>query len=258
MITREVGGGLLCFRQPDHARLAGRLAAHWGGEAPDLRPREPVLLAIANHDAGWEDVDRRPVFDPVTGRPHTYASHDLETALAIADRSTSLVSGLDPYAGWLVGRHFLSFHERSDRPGTRPWVEAQGRRLDVLLAEAGDRYEARDLEPRTRQANLDGLQLLDAVSLALCQAWPAWKGRPMATTGPCGKTRYCYATTRSDELRVEGSLEPWPFEATRLEDAVPARRLGARRWDDEGALQRAWISTPELEMRFVLSRAGGR
>ncbi|MGH7564931.1 MAG: DUF3891 family protein [Gemmatimonadota bacterium] len=261
MITREVDTGLICFRQIDHALLAGRLAEHWGGHAPVLRPRDSVLYAIGHHDAGWADLDRRPVFDPATGAPRTYTTHGLDSALLVADRSTRRVGRRDPYAGWLVGRHFLSFHARS--PGARPWVESHKRRLEELLARVRDRHEPADMEPAIREANLDWLQLLDAVSLALCQAWPVWDGRPMAADYGGGKARYRYRTAGSGDLLVEGRLEPWPFAPAGLGDAVPARLLEGRTWADDAGLQWAWDAARAVEVEIVLSRlpgpgAGGR
>lgn len=252
MITREVGDGLLCFGQVDHAFLAGRLAGWWGGDAPALRPRRPVLLAIGHHDTGWRDLDRRPVFDPATGAPHTYVTHGLESALEVADRSIDRVARRDPYAGWLVGRHFLSFHERSHRAAARRWVESRESRLAALLASARDRYEARDLKPAVLEANLDRLQLLDALSLALCEAWPAWEGRPMAAGHADGKVRFRYRTTRSEDLLVEGRLEPWPFAPAHLVDTLPARLLEARHWRDEAALRRAWDAARVVEVEVLL------
>ncbi|HZD18156.1 MAG TPA: DUF3891 family protein [Actinomycetota bacterium] len=256
MITRRVGDRLLCFHQLDHARLSGRLAERWGGEVPELRPRAPVLQAIGHHDAGWDDLDRRPVFDAATGAPHTYTTHGLSCSLEVADRSTSRVAERDSYAGWLVGRHFLSFHERSDRPAARRWTDSHQRRLAALLAAARERYEAPDLEPVVLEANVDWLQLLDALSLALCHAWPAWDGRPMAADYAGGKIGYRYRTTGSVDLLVEGRVDPWPFATSRLEDGVPARLLEGRRWSDDATLQRAWDSAPTVRVVIVLSSPG--
>lgn len=253
MITREVDAGLLCFRQTDHALLAGRLAARWGGGVPALRRRESFLRAVSHHDAGWEELDRRPAFDPATGSPHTYLTQGLDSALAVADRSIERVGSRDPYAGWLVGRHFLSFHERDDRAEARRWREAVRARLALLLEEIPDHGESRDLEPAALEKNLDQLQLLDALSLALFQAWPAWVGRPMRLDDGGGRVRFRYRTTRSADLLVEGRLEPWPFAPDRLEEAAPAHLLGPRRWRDEAALRQAWDSAPVVEVELRLS-----
>ncbi|MGH9266427.1 MAG: DUF3891 family protein, partial [Acidimicrobiales bacterium] len=243
-----------CFHQLDHALLAGRLAERWGGSTPALRPHEAVVYAIGHHDAGWSELDRRPVFDPGTGAPHTYMTHDLDSALGVADRSTRRVARRDPYAGWLVGRHFLSFHERS--PEARDWVESQKRRLGELLAAAGDRVGSADMEPASREANFDWLQLLDAVSLGLCQVRPAWEGRPMAADYRGGKVGYSYRTSTPGERLVEGRLDPWPFAQERLTDAIPARLLEGRTWADDAGLQRAWGAARTVDVEIALAPAG--
>lgn len=62
-------------QQPDHARVSGYLAAHWGNEqfaqpghfassvSSDLY-REHVIHAIAEHDNGWWEWEANPEFDP--------------------------------------------------------------------------------------------------------------------------------------------------------------------------------------------------
>jgi hypothetical protein len=61
--------------QPDHARVAGYLAAHWGGAGAFARPgyyadsadperlRQEVVQAIAEHDNGWWEWEAAPPID---------------------------------------------------------------------------------------------------------------------------------------------------------------------------------------------------
>jgi hypothetical protein len=256
VILRPLPDGLLCIRQLDHAALAGELARAWGGAMPALAPRAPVELAIARHDAGWADVDREPFRNPATGLPHSYRTWHGDDALEVAQRSVALVGGEDPYAGWLVSRHFASFHAESEAPTTRAWVTAQVGHRAELLSRAWPRVGREALHPYVLEANFDWLQLLDALSLALCEAWDAWESRE--TCAEYGERttsfRYRRRDAIDDPLRVEGVVEPWPFAARDVGGTVPALRLAHGPWADDEALRCAWRDASPVAVEMVLRR----
>lgn len=256
MIVRPLPDGLLCIRQPDHAALAGELAGAWGGAMPPLTPRSSVELAIAKHDAGWADVDREPFRDPATGLPHSYRTWHGDDALEVAERSVALVSAEDPYAGWLVSRHFASFHEGSESPTTRAWVTAQVGHRAELLSRAWPRVGSEALHPYVLEANFDWLQLLDALSLALSEGWEAWESRE--TCAEYGERttvfRYRRLDGAGDPLVVEGGVEPWPFDAPEFRRAVPARRLPQGPGGNAEELRRAWQDAPPVSVEVALRR----
>jgi hypothetical protein len=80
MLRTEHNDTLTFITQPDHGRLAGMLAAHWGNASftaaghygnpaqPD-RLRGEVLLAIADHDNGWWEWEADPSVNTETGLP---------------------------------------------------------------------------------------------------------------------------------------------------------------------------------------------
>lgn len=81
MLKTRVDNELWLVRQPDHARVAGYLAAHWGNRDGFVRPgyyaapakpeiwREEVIFAIAEHDNGWWEWEAMPPIDPRDGLP---------------------------------------------------------------------------------------------------------------------------------------------------------------------------------------------
>jgi hypothetical protein len=81
MLKTRVGEEIWLVHQPDHARVSGYLAAHWGGANGFARPgyypgathpprwREEVILAIAEHDNGWWEWEAAPVIDGADGLP---------------------------------------------------------------------------------------------------------------------------------------------------------------------------------------------
>ena len=256
MIARPLPDGFVCIRQLDHAALAGELARAWGGAMPLLAPRAPVELAIARHDAGWAVLDREPEWNPATGLPHTYRTYPAADALEVAERSVAIVGAEDPYAGWLVSRHFASFHAGSEAPAARAWVTAQVGHRAELLSRAWPLVGREALHPHVLEANLDWLQLLDAVSLALCEAWNGWESRETcAEYGERTTTfRYHPLDASDDPLRVEGRVEPWPFTRAEVRSWVPALRLPGGPWDDPGSLARAWHAAAPATLEVTLAR----
>jgi hypothetical protein len=256
VIVRPLPDGLLCIRQLDHAALAGALAGAWGGAMPALAPRRSVELAIARHDAGWADVDREPAWNPATGLPHSYRTWHGDEALEVAERSVALVGEEDPYAGWLVSRHFASFHAGSDAAATREWVTAQVGHRAELLSRAWPEVGREAFHPHVLEANFDWLQLLDALSLALCEGWDAWESRE--TCAEYGERttvfRYRRRDPSDDPLRVEGWVDPWPFAASEVGDRVPALRLPPGPWADGEALRRAWRDASPATVEVALRR----
>jgi hypothetical protein len=255
VIVRPLPDGLLCIRQPDHAALAGALARAWGGAMPALAPRGPVELAVARHDAGWEDVDREPAWNLATGLPHTYRTWHGDEALEVAERSVALVGAEDTYAGWLVSRHFASFHAGSEAAATRAWVTAQVGHRAELLSRAWPEVGREALHPHVLEANFDWLQLLDALSLALCEAWNEWESRETCAEYGERTTTFRYRTIAADDpLRVEGRVEPWPFAIPEVGGAMAAIRLPPGPWADGEALRRAWRDAPAVAVEMALTR----
>jgi hypothetical protein len=242
----------------DHARLSGDLARAWGGKAVvDLLPAESVLFAIGNHDAGWPELDDGPVYDPQSRAPHSYRTHRLEDALGVAERSVARVGAADPYAGWLVSRHFASFYQDSDDPRAMAWVVEQVGQRAELLSRARPRVPRQALHPHVLEANFDWLQLFDAISLALCLDWKTWESRSMALLygEATGKWRYEQVATGTDggKLFVHGRVDPWPFASSSVSARVLGRMLAGTEWPDGGALLAAWQVAPLVTLEVALS-----
>lgn len=75
MLKTRVDDQLWLVNQPDHARVSGYLAAHWGNENDFARPgefaastdpellRQEVVHGIAEHDNGWWEWESAPDLD---------------------------------------------------------------------------------------------------------------------------------------------------------------------------------------------------
>jgi hypothetical protein len=80
MLKTRVNGEIWLVTQPDHGRIAGYLAAHWGnaqfqapgrhGSAADPeRLRDETVFAIAQHDNGWWEWEAAPDLSDADGLP---------------------------------------------------------------------------------------------------------------------------------------------------------------------------------------------
>lgn len=257
MIVRATAEGLICVRQLDHAALSGALAEAWGGDAVSaLAPRDPVVEAVRRHDAGWPEFDERPRIDPASGTPYTYQSQPMADKLAVAERSVSRVAAADPYAGWLVSRHFASFHEDAVEPEAIEWVTDQVGRRAELLARARPRVGREALHPHVLEANFDWLQLLDALSLAVCSDWESFESRPTAVEYGERRTTWRYARScESGTLAVEAVVDPWPFDRPRIRAEVPARLVDGDGWDGDDAFAAAWRDAADVVVEAALAAA---
>ncbi|MBW3660768.1 MAG: DUF3891 family protein [Gemmatimonadetes bacterium] len=253
MIVRELPDGLLCFRQLDHAALSGLLGDHWGSDVfPTWIPGDSVRLAVRRHDAGWPELDAVSTVDPETGRPLDYRTIGLDDRLDVAERSVARIAAIDPYAGWLVSRHFASFMEGSDAPEAIRWVVDQVGRRAGMLARSRARVGRDALHPHVLEANLDWLQLLDAVSLALCHDWNAWESRPTALEYGEETGVFRYRRVGSSGASIEGALAPWPFVAGRVVGKIPAVALPRATWESAEALGEAWEAAEEVDVEVAL------
>src|SRR6202034_3477157 len=127
MLRLETETGWWLVTHPDHARLAGAFAEHWGNErflAPE--PRANVLKGIAQHDDGWAARDAAPQITR-QGKPSAFSTElvgkysgfeeiDLADYLAVRDRAVRLIAAEDPYAAILVAMHTYNLlTARADR-----------------------------------------------------------------------------------------------------------------------------------------------
>lgn len=237
----------------EHAALAGELADAWGGEAAPIEPRDPVAWAARWHDAGWLEPDAEPPLCLETGRPHDYRTTPLPDHLRIARRSVARTAAADPYAGWLVSRHFASFYDGESDAAAAEWVAEQVEERGSCLTRSRPRVAPAALDPRVLESNFDRLQLFDGLSLALCEAWREWTSRQMATVeGERGCWRYGGREAGAGPLQVEGRVAPWPFASPRVELEVRARRVEGEEWETASAWSRAWRTAEAVGVRMTL------
>ena len=126
MIRRDVAPppAWILISQIDHARLAARLAEHWGaGEFPALWPAAELLWAIEHHDDGWRDWDLAPGVDPDSGQPRSFTEMIPADSLAIWTASIETARHAGPLETYVVAGHFCVLARRGSG-----WLDEQTRR----------------------------------------------------------------------------------------------------------------------------------
>lgn len=168
--------------QPDHAALAGDLAALLD---PTLIPKldEPLLRAISLHDSGWAQFDggergtgrelevslREPKTDP-RGKPLSFLEMEVEEFLTAWQQSIEQAAHASPAGGAIVSEHFCRL-TRTRLQSHSDIAQDRGRLQNFLTsqrdfqAQMGSRH-ARSAEQIT--VLTDVLQFCDLLSLYLC------------------------------------------------------------------------------------------
>lgn len=110
MIVCQLAGRIRLITQPDHAHLARRIMER----CVSLRDRpraDSILLAIGEHDNGWEEEDASPAVDLETGKVVDFVSAPLTVRHRVWPRAIGRLSH-DPWAAALVAQHALTVYER--------------------------------------------------------------------------------------------------------------------------------------------------
>jgi len=266
MLRLETETGYWLITHPDHARLAGVLAARWGNAMfAKPEPRNHVLYAISVHDDGWSARDAQPTLTP-EGKPSAFSSGlvgkysafeeiDLDDYLAVRRKAVDQVSAKDPYAALLVSMHTTNLlTQHADRSSISP---AQLPLLDAFLKEQASgehllrneieddvKYAAVDFSNATIQNNFRLLQACDNLSLLSCVAYmkPSTLLHPLATTD--GHARPILVTASAPR---QFHLAPYPFDELNLKFEVPARHV-------EG---HTFAHAEDLQQKFAAAKVQG-
>jgi hypothetical protein len=261
MLVRDAGESWQLVAQPDHADLAGQLAAAWGG--PGFARPEPfhsVVRAATRHDDGWAVWERHPRLGP-GGAPQSFFAVPAPVHLAFYRAGVEVVCDEDPYAGLLVSMHMSGLYR--NRYGVmptpamqlaedvRPQVEAfaeQEEQRQVALRRALDVDEAQ------RWTNYTLLQVFDVVSL--------YFGLADLDAGTAGGCDGVPTVAGGDPVRVaieplgpwRVRFDPYPFVASPLELTLARRLVPKRAWPDDDAFRRDVEATPVETVRIVVER----
>jgi hypothetical protein len=272
MIRIETDSGWTLVEHREHARLAGRLAEHWGNaEFAAPEPRADILEAVARHDDAWAARDASPVLTR-EGRPSAFSRElvgkysafeeiDLADYLAVRGRAAESVAADNPYAAVIISMHTVDLLTgRADLSGLggyeiglhRAFVERQRLWQGELARSLASRPETSEAAAPARLLRaFEFLQACDSLSLAVCVRFPgpiALRHRHPRRDGSL--TGLDCTPLGNDTYRVT----PYPFDMDVLELEAPCRSVAGGLFCDEAAFRSAYAAAPAGRLRVTLVR----
>ena len=234
MIIRPLGASELLITQPDHAALAARILGAWEEDALRRSPRRrEILLAVGEHDNGWQEVDAAPLLDPATGRMLDFTEAPADVRQAVWPRGVERLSAASSYAAALVAQHAIHIYGR--------WRDDDGWQSFFAVMQ-----EARNRELHRARQSLEDLladyqfvRIGDLISLAFCNGWTDVEDDGFGRT------------VRFDRSRV--AVTPNPFGGNAVPIEVTGREMPAGRFASDAEARRAFAAAPSKTLHGVVS-----
>jgi uncharacterized protein DUF3891 len=206
MIVRSTRTGVQLIAQPDHAALAGSLVRAWQADGLPQSPRRAeILLAVEQHDNGWEEVDRAIMIDDATGQILDFVTAPELVRQGVWPRGIERLSHT-PYAAALVAQHALHIYRR--HCDNTAWAD-----FFTRIEAMRDQYLTAARNPDLGDLQRDYLfvRVADLASLAFCSGW----------TDPQPDDAGSDYVVQLDGSRL--IITPDPFAGDELPISVPAR-----------------------------------
>jgi len=271
MLRLETSTGYWLVTHPDHARLAGAIAAHWGNDLfPAPEPRANVLLGVNTHDDGWALRDASPSITrqgkpsafsvELVGKYSAFEEIDLQDYLNVRERAVAEVAAKDAYAALLVSKHTYNLlTARANRstisfdqlPLLDAFLDRQRAFQSDLFAaiRSNPAFTAPDTCDATIEDHFRLLQACDNMSLLACvnYAAPATLLHPLPTA------------TSHQEIAViplgerTFRLTPWPLDHERITIDFPARHVTGKIFTTSAELAELVAAAPIETLTLTLS-----
>jgi len=272
MLRLETETGYWLVTHPDHARLAGAFAEHWGNTLfPPPEPRERVLRGIARHDDGWAARDAAPQITrqgkpsafsvELVGKYSAFEEIDLQDYLDVRDRAVRLIAAEDPYAAILISMHTYSLlSDHADRstiaPGQLPLLDQfldQQKQFQAALRKQAAADSSLAPEHTSDAVIHDHFRLLQAndnLSLLTCVDFrqPATLLHPL----PTRDGGHIPVQVHSIALR-HFVLDPYPYSEPSLTFQFPARHVRGKIFSEAAELQQAFQQAPVETLSVTVS-----
>lgn len=265
--TAPDGAPRFVIRMAEHTALSDKFAEAFGNEefAPVTDPAARFI--IANHDAGWADLDDEFRLDPETGFPYNLSETPFELIMGTSRRSPDINEAHDPFSGLLSsmhswglynGRYGLSDVVLLDKVAEQNVPEAekmlaheearQNRLKDDLAASPETREKVS--EERLMQAYKQ-LQFFDTLALYFNRIHADARTESVFPHVPMSDTEDTDITVTpigGDKYRVS----PWPFAG----DTLTTSFVGRYMEPEKGAERSATARELPIEMQSITLVAG--
>jgi hypothetical protein len=234
MIVRPNGPTQLLITQPDHAALAARIMRAWRRDGlPALGRRAEILIAVEEHDNGWQEVDAAPVVDRDTGKVLDFMTAPDAVRRGVWPRGVGRLAGT-PYAAALVAQHALHIYRRyRDEDAWAPFFAEMEAAREHHLSAAGLRSH-----DELRRDYLF-VRVADLASLTFCNGWTETQ------TDDSGSG---YAVHLDETSLLIG---PDPFDGHEVPLEIPARELSGAPFASHAEALRAFAQAAPVRLQGV-------
>lgn len=255
MIRRESGEGWTLITQPSHAFLSSRIMNFWGNEDFEtITPRDEVMLAIREHDCGWEETDSAADLNLRNGYPRNFMEMRPESQFEIWSECFERHVGEHPYACALIALHFSELNERtmSRDPDNKAAASLREKTREFLHRSLGisvGEGNPNGYVPADIRTNLRFLQVGDIISLALCNG-------SRSVTIPNVPVNYLGDTaevTLSSQDGLNYTVCPNPFSRDSLHFDISGRKLGKKSFGTREELKEAFHGAGFETLDFSIS-----
>jgi len=234
VIVRMLDDRIQLITQPDHAHLARTIMETCVGLAGRPR-RDAILLAIGEHDNGWDVEDAAPTVDPTTGAVVDFVNAPLRVRQTVWPRALARLAD-EPWAAALVANHAVIAYSRF-RPDAEwgPFFTGMEAARDAILRAGG-------LPLGELVDDYSFVRLGDLISLAFC-------------TGHTDAQRFDRWTIQLSGTRVV--VAPDPFGGAEIPIAITAREIGNQPLRSEAELRRALTVASSTTLRGTVAGEPG-
>jgi hypothetical protein len=284
MLISRREGAINIVTQPDHGRLAGVMARHWGNDEFAPSSLQDDLVHVADfHDDGWVPLDSAPFWNADAQRPAHFLEVPLPVTAAAYKLGVDAIYDARPIAGVLESMHFTGFYRSRwgvdqaphvDHPDVAGIVEFEEDRRARAIRDNWPQEQPRADFEREIWHSYEILQVLDLLSLCMCLVDPAQPSssesvvmaRTLFSIDQEATQRVILRAPRTRERdRVDMTVrvtephvfevEPFPFDQDELSLEVPERRM-EERYDSEQAAGEAYRSASAEVRKLTVVGAG--
>jgi hypothetical protein len=193
--------------------------------------RASILLAVAEHDNGWNEPDAAPSINPASGVPFDFISAPSAVRQGVWPRGVARLAN-DPWAAALVAQHAIVIFNRyrGDPAWAQFFTEMESLRREMV--------QASELPLPELLADYWFLGLGDLISLTFCNGWT-----DVQTFDPWS-------------VRLTGSqVSVWPtlFEGAAIPIAIQMREIRRRVFRSDAELRDELATAPFASIQGVVT-----
>lgn len=167
MILFERENSYVMFTQDDHAQVSKQIAEHCKDEYYyDSKHFEEVILAIQEHDRGWIEPDKSPLWNDKLGLPYSFIDYPTDLKISFYEKGLDEVEEMSKYACLLCSLHYSSFVQDAEETAVQEFWDLEKQRQNRLSKELG--ISGNEEKEEILMYHLDLLKFSDFLSLFIC------------------------------------------------------------------------------------------